>query len=809
MKKYFRLPENMSSQARDGFQIALAIAVAHFVAVPYYLYLVVGRTVDIAPFLVLILVSFTLGVLFVVGAGLSRGGRPIHGIILVLGILAVSYPPLALLVSGLGTVLGIALLFVGPMSAFQVLPRKSAWMMAVLTVGSGLATLLVDIFGSATRPSLPGLFIQLLATTVVIVVGYFIVNLAWRGSIRSKMMVVLIGLTLLAVGALAVYANTSTNKILRKGLEGELTQHIDGVSNGIANLFNEQINTLTALSLNDVLQQTVEDINNTYTGDAGAIQNTMETRDEQWRAADAANNNSAPLVREFLSNQAASELNEFQKSFPDHVEVFVTDVHGGLAGATNRTSDYYQADEAWWQAAYNNGQGAVYISEPEYDESSKVLAVLIAMPMRDQKTGALIGILRTTYQATALDPILGESIGKTGVTELFFPGETPAHFHAGQYALDETGTFKQLQTVADQEMVTMNFDGIPSVVAQSPVRTTGGNSPVDKLGWTVVYHQDQNEAFAPANEQIRGSFIVTAIILILAVLTATGNALLLSRPITQLTQTAKEVAAGNLNSRAQVTSTDEIGTLAITFNSMTSQLQETLQGLEQRVAARTKDLATVAEVGTVTATILESKRLLQTVVDLTKERFNLYHSHIYLLDEKGENLVLTAGAGEPGRIMVTEGRSIPLDREQSLVARAARERKGVTVNDVMQAPDFLPNPLLPNTHSELAVPMVIGGKVIGVFDIQSDQVGRFTDSDVNIQTTLAAQLATSIQNVRSFEQSRNQAEMESLVNTIGQKIQRATSIEETLQTAIRELGMAISAKRVCVNISAAKNGSAN
>jgi GAF domain-containing protein len=159
--------------------------------------------------------------------------------------------------------------------------------------------------------------------------------------------------------------------------------------------------------------------------------------------------------------------------------------------------------------------------------------------------------------------------------------------------------------------------------------------------------------------------------------------------------------------------------------------------------------------------------------------------------------------------MTAEKRSIPLDREQSLVARAARERQGVTVNDVTQAPDFLPNPLLPDTRSELAVPMIVGGNVVGVFDIQSEQVGRFTDSDVNIQTTLAAQLATSIQNVRSFEQSKKQAELESMVNTIGQKIQSSASIEETLQIAIRELGMALGASRVKVNISTRKDGSNN
>lgn len=274
----------------------------------------------------------------------------------------------------------------------------------------------------------------------------------------------------------------------------------------------------------------------------------------------------------------------------------------------------------------------------------------------------------------------------------------------------------------------------------------------------------------------------------------------IARPIQVLTNVAREISRGNWDATADVNSNDETKELADTFNSMTSQLKSLFETLEQRVAARTRDLEIVAEVGTATATILESNRLLQEVVDLTKERFKLYHSHIYLLDKESENLVLVSGAGEAGRTMVAENRFIPLDREQSLVARAARERKGITVNDVTQASDFLPNPLLPDTRSELAVPMIVGGNVIGVFDIQSDQVGRFTDADVNIQTTLAAQLATSIQNVRTYEQSQKQAKFESMVNVISQRIQRTTSIEETLQTAIRELGLALGASRVKARI---------
>ncbi|MBM2851041.1 MAG: multi-sensor signal transduction histidine kinase, partial [Anaerolineales bacterium] len=165
---------------------------------------------------------------------------------------------------------------------------------------------------------------------------------------------------------------------------------------------------------------------------------------------------------------------------------------------------------------------------------------------------------------------------------------------------------------------------------------------------------------------------------------------------------------------------------------------------------RATELQTVAKVGTAASTILEARILLQNVVDLTKDNFGLYHAHIYLIDEPTEMLVLTAGAGEVGRRMVSEGRSIPLNRAQSLVARAAREREAVIVNDVRAAPDFLPHPLLPDTRSEMAVPMIAGDHLLGVFDVQHDQSGYFTDEDVRIQTTLAAQVAVALQNANLY-----------------------------------------------------------
>lgn len=173
---------------------------------------------------------------------------------------------------------------------------------------------------------------------------------------------------------------------------------------------------------------------------------------------------------------------------------------------------------------------------------------------------------------------------------------------------------------------------------------------------------------------------------------------------------------------------------------------------------RAAELETVATVSTAASTALDPDALLRSVANLTKEQFGLYHAHIYLVDEVHEALVLAAGAGEVGEQMVAAGHMIPLHAERSLVARAARTRTGVVENEVRLAPDFLPNPMLPETRAELAVPMVAGDVLIGVLDVQSEQPGRFTDEEVLIYTTLASQVAVAVQNARLYAEQVNVAD---------------------------------------------------
>ncbi|MGQ0601682.1 MAG: GAF domain-containing protein [Anaerolineales bacterium] len=181
---------------------------------------------------------------------------------------------------------------------------------------------------------------------------------------------------------------------------------------------------------------------------------------------------------------------------------------------------------------------------------------------------------------------------------------------------------------------------------------------------------------------------------------------------------------------------------------------------QERLSAQ---LATVAQVSTVASTILERQQLLNEVVNLAQQRFGLYHANVYLFEDVGQTLNLHAASGAVGQQMVEEGRSIPLLLEYSIVARAARERRAVVVNDVLESQSFLPHPLLPNTRAELAVPMLVGERLLGIFDLQADTVGRFADDDVRIQATLAAQVAVALQNATSYaEQTATVARLREL-----------------------------------------------
>ncbi len=179
--------------------------------------------------------------------------------------------------------------------------------------------------------------------------------------------------------------------------------------------------------------------------------------------------------------------------------------------------------------------------------------------------------------------------------------------------------------------------------------------------------------------------------------------------------------------------------------------QDQLSNLLNQAEARAVELATVAAISRQITRIFDVDVLPWEASRLIKGLFSFYHVHIYLLE--GNKLKLVAGEGEIGRQLVKQGLVIPVDAPKSLVARAARSHEPLLINDVSQEPDFLFNDLLAATRSELAIPMIVAGELVGVMNIEDDQIGRFTLDDAHIQSTLAAQVAIAIHNARLFAEN--------------------------------------------------------
>ncbi len=128
----------------------------------------------------------------------------------------------------------------------------------------------------------------------------------------------------------------------------------------------------------------------------------IQTLDKEWRAAKDIN----PFIQKFLDNKTAVELRAFQNQHPGFKEIFVADAYGMNVGQTNKTSDYYQADEAWWVDSFNGGVGKIVHGKPEFDQSSQTEAISLYLPIMDTASGKAIGVLKGVLDLKAIKSAL-------------------------------------------------------------------------------------------------------------------------------------------------------------------------------------------------------------------------------------------------------------------------------------------------------------------------------------------------------------------------------------------------------------------
>lgn len=272
--------------------------------------------------------------------------------------------------------------------------------------------------------------------------------------------------------------------------------------------------------------------------------------------------------------------------------------------------------------------------------------------------------------------------------------------------------------------------------------------------WTLVYNEDASIARADAHNA--GNAILLTLIVVLGI--ASFGIVQVSRvvtyPMLQVSQVASRLAAGDLRARVQTPGEDELGRVGAALNTMASRLADLVSTLEARVAERTRNLEIASEISRDASQLRNTEELLHRAVEAMRERFNFYHVQVFLLDEARENAVLISSTGEAGRQLLERKHKLAVGSDSIIGQVTAQGRTFITLDTQKSDVPHRFNPLLPATRSEMALPLRVGGVVIGALDVQSVEPDAFGESDVQIFQVLADQLAIAVDNARLLAQSQ-------------------------------------------------------
>jgi len=375
-----------------------------------------------------------------------------------------------------------------------------------------------------------------------------------------------------------------------------------------------------------------------------------------------------------------------------------------------------------------------------------------------------IGILIYELSWDQVDELMKDNIGLGATGEIYLVDEnylmrsrTPAGIFVEQ-VVHSDAVEKGLQGGSNFDVL-KNYNGVPVLSAYQPLEAQ----------WVLIAEVTQGEAFAAASRLFNLMLVIIVVTTMAVILIGLFLAGRIADPIIHLTAIAQQVTGGNLNVKAVVESRDEIGQLSTSFNTMTTQLQQLISSLEEQAHSRTTELLLSMEMGQRAASLRDPDELLPAITEFIASRFHLYYTQIYLVDDIQQNLILKAGAGEVGEQLLAQQYSLPLG-SGSIVGQAASLGRSIVAPDTGASDIYKPEPLLPFTCSELAIPLMIEGQVIGVLDMQGSEVNTFREDNITVYEAMGVQLAIAIDSARQW--------------TIAQEARRRT--EEAVKQLTRE-----------------------
>jgi GAF domain-containing protein len=200
-----------------------------------------------------------------------------------------------------------------------------------------------------------------------------------------------------------------------------------------------------------------------------------------------------------------------------------------------------------------------------------------------------------------------------------------------------------------------------------------------------------------------------------------------------------------------------------TIRRQAADLSRYSQSLQAEVDQRTRNILVISEIGQAITGARDLEALLKRVVNLIIERFGFYHAQVFLIDEEGRYAVLKASTGQAGQELLARGHKLEVG-SRSVIGQVTSRGEVVIASDTDTDPIHRRNELLPHTRSEMALPLQVGGRIIGALDIQSVTPNAFTEADIPAFRSMADQLAIAIENARLFERAQRDLQDIELLN---------------------------------------------
>jgi GAF domain-containing protein/CheY-like chemotaxis protein len=227
-----------------------------------------------------------------------------------------------------------------------------------------------------------------------------------------------------------------------------------------------------------------------------------------------------------------------------------------------------------------------------------------------------------------------------------------------------------------------------------------------------------------------------------------------------------------------VLSLDEVGDLVLAFDELQSKFQEQ----QAQMAREQKEMRALQEMSRQISSILDIDQVLKEIIASVEETFGYHNTSILLIDEEVNALYIAACADYVDPELLE--RHFELG-EEGIVGRVAASGEPLLISDVNQCEFYIAGSS--NIQSELAVPITVGGKTIGVFNVESKRLDAFTESDLRIVTALASQMAVAIENARFYQTAQDRAKKLALLHEISQRISALLDVDTLLNEIVNRV----------------------